>query len=147
MQLVIAFLFWYFWTTASVVGIASTVLLSVWYITQRLYEMYVAVMALRDRRNEGSLSQMDQVFGRVALVRGLMYDAVVNTTVCTLLFVELPKWASKELIATPRLKRLAKLPASSKGLAKWRRRLSRWLLGQIDQHDKSGGHDVPDSVN
>jgi hypothetical protein len=143
MQLVIAFLFWHFWTISSALGVASTVLLAMWYITQRLYELYVAVMALRDRRNEGSLSQMDQIFGRVALVRGLVYDAIVNTTVCTLLFFELPKWARKEFIATPRMKRLAKLPANSTGLDKWRRAVSRWLLGEIDQHDKSGGHDVP----
>ncbi len=169
MQLLIAFLFWHFWTTSNTLGLISTILLTLWYITQRLYEMYIAVMGLRDRRKEGTLSEMDQVFGRITLVRGLLYDVLVNTTLGTLLFLEVPKWFrfarpvhgeedSKrqrlinwlralfplELLLTPRLKRLARLPANSKYIKKYRRWFSRIFLRQIDQHDLSGGHNVPE---
>lgn len=109
-----------------------------------LHTFYIAVMALRDRRNEGTLSAVDQVLGRLTLFVGLIIDVVVNTLM-SFIFLELPHWHRGELLLTPRMRRLASLSADSKGLAKYRRSVCRWLLGQIDQHDKSGGHDVPES--
>jgi hypothetical protein len=107
-----------------------------------LYVFYIAVMALRDRRDEGSLSSLDKTLGYLTLSVGLLLDATVNT-LASIVLLELPQWQRGELLLTPRMRRLARLPVDSQGLAKYRRWLCRWLLGQIDQHDKSGGHDVP----
>jgi hypothetical protein len=109
-----------------------------------LYVFYISVMALRDRRNEGTLSTVDQVLGRLTLFAGLLIDVIVNTLM-SLPLLELPHWHRGELLLTPRMRRLASLPAESRGLEKYRRWVCRWLLEQIDQHDKTGGHDVPES--
>jgi predicted transporter len=108
-----------------------------------LYVFYIAVMALRDRRNEGTLSAVDQVLGNLTLFTGLLIDVIVNTLM-SLPLLELARWHRGELLLTPRMRRLAALPVESVGLSRYRRRMCRWLLGQIDQHDKTGGHDVPE---
>jgi hypothetical protein len=108
-----------------------------------LHTLYIAVMALRDRRDDFSLSTLDKLLGYPTLVIGLVVDAVVNITIMTVLLMELPQLQRGELLVTPRIRRLAGLPANSTGLARWRRLVSRWMLSEIDQHDKSGGHNVP----
>lgn len=142
MQIIIALVLYFSWQHSSAAGFALGVLLVLYYCFQRLYEMYITVMALRDRRKEGTLSGLDQVLGRIALARGLLFDVIVNAY-SSLPLWEWPQWRKKELLLTPRMKRLAALPSDSKGLQAHQRRLCRWLLGEIDQHDKSGGHDVP----
>jgi hypothetical protein len=89
------------------------------------------------------ISLLDKLLGYPTLIVGLVVDTLVNILIVTILLFELPQLQRGELLVTPRIKRLAALPQSSKGLAKWRRLVSRWLLGQIDQHDKTGGHNVP----
>lgn len=142
MQIIIFLVTWYFWSTQNIAGLIVCGLLACYYCFQRLYEMYITVMALRKRREEGTLSGLDQVLGRICLVRGLVIDVIVNTYSSAVLW-ELPKWVRKEFLLTPRLKRLASLPKDSKGLKRYQRKVCRWLLGEIDQHDLSGGHDVP----
>ncbi len=108
-----------------------------------LHLFYIAVMALRDRRDDGTLSTLDKLLGYPTLFVGLLIDFLVNT-LFTFVLLELPHWHRGELLLTPRLRRLAALPANLNLLDRYRRKICRWLLSQIDQHDKSGGHNLPD---
>jgi hypothetical protein len=117
----------------------------VFFLFWRLHTNYIAVMALKDLRDEArrtGLSQMtflDKVFGYPTLIEGYIEDCICNMLL-TFVLLEFPK----ELTVTARTKRLAILPKDARCLNAWRRLVSRWLLGQIAHHDKAGGHDVPD---
>lgn len=144
MQITLILIWYFFADSFGVLGWALFSLAVSYYCLHRLYELYISVMALRDRRDAGELGKLDQVLGRVTLMRGLIVDVIVNL-LASLPFLEPPQWHKGELLLTPRLLRLAQLPAGITGLKSYRRRLARWMLGEIDQHDKSGGHDVPES--
>jgi hypothetical protein len=111
----------------------------VYFVFWRLHTNYIAVMALRDARDAKKLTLMDKLFGYPTLIEGLIEDMIGNLILTFVLF-EFPK----EFTVTARTRRLAKLPADSKGLKRWQRAFSRWMLGQLAHHDKKGGHDVPE---
>jgi hypothetical protein len=122
----------------ALIYIAGIVLL-VYSVFWFLHTHYIAVMALRDARDAKKLTVLDYVFGYPTLLLGLLIDLFANIFVLTFLLVELPK----EGTVTARTKRLGALPAGGSWLQRWRRGFSRWMLGQLAHHDKSGGHNVP----
>lgn len=94
---------------------------------------YQAVMNLQRVRDTVGLSPAAKVFGYPTLATGLVLDWVLNFTVFTVVFFDLP--ASKGELVTGRLKRYAK---SSTG---WRLTLTRWLASELlDDFDPSGKH-------
>lgn len=130
-------------SSATFLVVAYVVLMYVMFWMLHLF--YIAVMALRDRHEEKTFSFLDKVFGTPTLLVGLIVDITVNV-LASPIFLEPPRWDKKEWLLTPRMKRLAALPSSVSGLQSYRRSLARWILSEIDQHDKSGGHNVPPVV-
>jgi hypothetical protein len=106
--------------------IAALVLLAVWL----LYVFYAAVMAFKRARDAGQMAWPMKVFGYPALFVGLLLDAAVNVTVCTVLFLELPR----EWLVTARLSR----HILGDG---WRAVVAVWICENLlDELDPSGCH-------
>ena len=91
---------------------------------------YLAVMNLKRAKDAGKLTLPAKVMGYPVLFVGLALDCLLNMTVCTFLFLELPK----EGLVTARLKRLA----AGDG---WRKVVAIWFaVNLLDTFDPSGRH-------
>lgn len=91
---------------------------------------YLAVMNLKRARDNVGLTLPVRILGYPILFIGLLLDFLLNMTLCTILFLELPK----ETLVTGRLKRHIK----STG---WRSKLAGWLCSNfLDTFDPSGCH-------
>lgn len=96
-----------------------------------LWVFYLAVMALKRARDAGTLTKTARVMGTPVLFIGLLLDFLVNVTVMTVLFAELPK----EWLVTSRLQRHAKHDDKPGCM-----RVVAWLRQFLDPFDPSGKH-------
>jgi hypothetical protein len=95
-----------------------------------LYIFYAAVMNFQQARDSNRMGPMMRYTALPALFVGLLLDAFVNITVCTLLFLELPQ----EWLVTSRLSRHQKRTG-------WRAKIASWLCKHLlDPLDPSGCH-------
>ena len=95
-----------------------------------LWVHYVAVMRLMQVRDAGHLTSAMKAIGYPALIVGLLLDLIVNTTVATLIFLELPK----EWTVSARLTR----HSESTG---WRQRVAVAIrTALLDNIDPNGVH-------
>jgi hypothetical protein len=96
-----------------------------------LWVLYICVMSLKRARDAGTLSKVAYALGLPLLYAGLLIDFIVNVTILTVLFLDLPN----EWLVTARLTRYAK------GKHGWRRSLSIWFADNLlDAFDPSGRH-------
>lgn len=103
-----------------------TIVLLIWL----LWVFFVAVMHLKELRDAGTLTRAQKAFGYPALAIGLALDVLVNATVATALFVELPR----EWLLSGRLWRLSHGDG-------WRAKLATAIRSQLlDSADPSGLH-------
>lgn len=65
----------------------SVTLAAVWL----LWVMFVCVMRLQMLRDAGQLTLGQKIMGYPVLALGLVLDCAVNTSLCTMIFVELPR--------------------------------------------------------
>ncbi|MDE2000805.1 MAG: hypothetical protein KGI52_17970 [Burkholderiales bacterium] len=92
--------------------------------------LYLASMNLIRARDAGLLPRPAYVLGLPIVAAGVLLDALVNITVCTLLFAELPR----EWLVTARVTRL-ELSAG------WRAAVAKWVCRNLlDNFDPSGKH-------
>ena len=88
---------------------------------------FCAIMRLQQVRDAGQLNGIMKLIAYPNLAIGLVLDTLLNWTVCTVVFLELPR----EFLTTTRLCRLY-VPGSDA----WRSRLADWfgrmLLNPID---------------
>ena len=92
--------------------------------------LYVAVMALKRCRDAGLLTLPMKLLGYPLLFIGLFCDFLLNMTVCSLLFADIPR----EWLVTARLKRHAKDGT-------WRGSIARWIAVKLlNALDPSGKH-------
>lgn len=95
-----------------------------------LWILFMAVMNLKRVRDMGKLGTLSKVFGYPVLVVGYALDVLVNVTLMTVLFAEIPR----ETTVTARLKRHNRTGSG------WRQRLAAWFEPLIDPYDPSGDH-------
>ena len=100
------------------------------FTTYALWVFYLAVMNLARVKRQQGLSTVVKVFGYPVLFIGYLLDVFVNVTLCTVLFLELPK----ETTVTARLKRHNRYGEG------WRQRLARWFEPLLDPFDPNGDH-------
>lgn len=98
-----------------------------------LWIFYLAVMNLKRAKDAGLLSKSAMVFGYPVLLVGYLLDIFVNTTLMTIVLLEMPRWPG-ELLVTDRLIRHHK---ESQG---WRLKVVLWFEAQLDPYDPSGDH-------
>jgi len=92
---------------------------------------YLAVMNLARAKRDGKLTRVAYVLGLPLLGIGLTLDGLLNWTVCTILFLDIPQ----ELLVTSRLKRYATGPGG------WRKSLAYWFARHLlDVFDPDGKH-------
>lgn len=92
---------------------------------------YLAVMNLKRAKDAGTISRVALFFGYPLLWAGLALDILLNVTVCTVMFFDLPQ----ETLTTSRLKRYDR---TDKG---WRKKLALWWAHNLlDVFDPSGKH-------
>lgn len=95
-----------------------------------LWVFYLAVMNLKRVRDKHGLSVAAKIMGYPVLYIGILLDFIVNVTLFTCIFLELPS----ETLVTTRLQR----HANSKG---WRKTLAIWLgEALLNDFDPSGNH-------
>lgn len=95
-----------------------------------LWVLYLAVMNAARARDAGTLTKPALALAMPVLGLGYLLDALVNLTVCTVLFLELPR----EVLVTGRVSRL------QKGTGK-RAAIARWMCANLlDPFDPSGCH-------
>ena len=94
------------------------------------WALYLAVMNLQ--AHLPGMGPVAKAHGYVLLVVAVVFDALVNVVICSLLFMDLPR----EWLLTARLKRyIALAPAT------WRTRMARWIGHHLlDQFDPRGRH-------
>jgi hypothetical protein len=97
-------------------------------ITYALWLFFLAVMNLKQARDEGLLNKTALTLGYPILVIGYLLDALVNVSVMTLLFLEIPQ----ELTVTSRLKRHINTGSG------WRLNLASWFKPLLNPFD--AGH-------
>jgi hypothetical protein len=95
-----------------------------------LWVFYLAVMNLKRVRDAGKLGTVAKVFGYPVLLVGYALDVLINVTLMTVLFLEIPR----ETTVTARLKRHNRTGSG------WRQRLAAWFEPLIDPYDPSGDH-------
>lgn len=95
-----------------------------------LWVFFLAVMSLQRARDAGLLTPFAKVLGYPVLFAGLALDAIVNTVVMTILFLELPR----EWTVTSRLKRHNR---EGRGT---RQKLAQWFEPLLDPYDPNGDH-------
>lgn len=96
-----------------------------------LWIFYLAVMNLHRVHKTTGLSKTTFIFGVPVLAVGLLLDVLVNISVCSLLFLDIPR----ELTVTARLQRYNK---ASDG---WRKKTALWIAEHfLDVFDPSGKH-------
>lgn len=95
-----------------------------------LWAIFLAVMNLKRARDAELLGPVAYAMGVPLLALGYVLDAIVNWTVFSLAFAEVPH----EMTVTYRLKRHIADPG-------WRGRLARWLAAHLlDPFDPDGRH-------
>lgn len=95
-----------------------------------LWGFYLIVMTLKRARDAGTLSFPATVLGMPLVWLGVLIDAIANWTICTIIFVELPR----ETLVTSRLKRLILTEG-------WRGDMAAWFcLNLLNAFDPSGNH-------
>jgi len=99
-------------------------------ITYMLWVLYLAVMNLKRVKDIGLLTGKALIIGTPILIFGLVFDALVNWLVMTVILLEFPK----ETTVTARLKRHNK---TSTG---WRKGVAVWFEPLLDPFDPSGDH-------
>lgn len=99
-------------------------------VTYALYVLYCAVMNIKRVQEAGKFTLVGKVLGIPTLVLGLVFDALCNITVMTVLLMELPR----EWLVTTRLKRHH---ATSTG---WRLTVVKFFEPILDPLDPSGDH-------
>lgn len=98
-----------------------------------LWVFFLACMALERARDEGRLSKWGLGFGLVVLWVGYGLDVVINLTVCTVVFVELPR----EWTVSSRVSRLEAGTGYRKVVAVW---VCQNLLNPFDPSGKHCEH-------
>jgi len=92
---------------------------------------YLAVMNLQRAKDAGTISRVALFFGYPLLFTGLVLDTLLNMTVCTVMFLDLPR----EMLVTSRLKRYNETDTG------WRKKLALWWAHNLlDVFDPSGKH-------
>lgn len=92
---------------------------------------YLAVMNLKRAKDAGTISRAALFLGYPVLFIGLLFDLAVNVTVCSVLFLDLPR----ETLMTARLKRYNETDTG------WRKQLALWFAyNLLDVFDPSGKH-------
>lgn len=100
-------------------------------VVYTLWVLYLAVMNLRAAQNAGTLSTAAYKLGLPVLYFGLFMDFAVNMTVCTVLFLELPK----DLLVTARVSR-HKFTGTG-----YRKTMATWFCAHLlDPFDPAGCH-------
>lgn len=95
-----------------------------------LWVFYVAVMHLKKVRDTVGLTPASKVFGYPTLFVGLVLDCLINITVCTVLFLDLPR----ETLVTARLQRYVRGDG-------WRKKAALWFgVELLNDFDPSGNH-------
>jgi hypothetical protein len=96
-----------------------------------LWIFYLAVMALWRAKRDGSISRPALWLGYPILVVGAMLDVLVNLTIMTLLFAEIPQhW-----LVTSRLQQHINFGSG------WRQKLATWICSSLlDSFDPTGLH-------
>jgi uncharacterized membrane protein YhaH (DUF805 family) len=107
-----------------------TLIALVFAVSYALWIFYLAVMNLKRVRDAGKLGTVAKVFGYPVLLVGYVLDVLVNVTLMTVLFLEIPR----ETTVTARLKRHNRTGSG------WRQRLAAWFEPLIDPYDPSGNH-------
>lgn len=107
-----------------------TLIALVFAVSYALWIFYLAVMNLKRVRDMGKLGTVAKVFGYPVLLVGYALDVLVNVTLMTVLFLEIPR----ETTVTARLKRHNRTGSG------WRQRLAAWFEPLIDPYDPSGDH-------
>lgn len=96
-----------------------------------LWIFYLAIMNLKRANDAGTLRPWALRFGLPVLLIGYCIDILVNFSIVTVMFLELPK----ELVVTARLSRYIS------GDYGWRTTLAKWFCGTLlDSFDPSGCH-------
>ena len=97
-----------------------------------LLGLYILVMGLTRAHLAGRLTRAGYVLGWPFVAFGMLANAVMNVTVASLIFLDLPQ----ELAMTQRFKRyIANEPFS------WRGRLAQWICDHLlDPTDPHGDH-------
>lgn len=96
-----------------------------------LWICFVVVMAMARVRDAGTMGWPTYVLGTPVFIVGYALDVAINLTVCTVLFLDLPR----EWTVTARLKRMV---LSRSG---WRQAIAAWIaVNLLDQFDPSGKH-------
>lgn len=106
---------------------SALALLAIWL----LWVMFVCVMRLQMLRDAGQLTLGQKLFGYPTLAVGLLLDCAINTIICTLIFIELPR----EWTVSGRLWRHSTLGEG------WRKTLALLIRTQLlDAVDPRGYH-------
>ena len=100
------------------------------YVTWAFYLLFTAL--LRAKR-DGTISKPALILGYPLVAVGAVLDVLLNVTVGTVLFLELPHY--KRLFLTARMQRLIREDMG------WRGDLAAWICGRLlDAFDPSGAH-------
>lgn len=95
-----------------------------------LWPIYIASMGLMSARDSGTIGPVTIALGYPVVITGLALDVFLNATVCSAIFMELPK----EWTITHRLRRYKPFPD-------WRGQVARWIARHLlDPFDPSGTH-------
>lgn len=98
--------------------------------TYALWVFFLAVMSLARAKDAGKLTTTAKCLGYPVLIVGYVLDCFVNTTVMTVLFLEIPQ----ETTVTARLSR------HNKESTGWRKAIATWAEPLLDPYDPSGDH-------
>lgn len=98
--------------------------------TYALWVFFLAVMSLARAKDAGQLTTTAKVLGYPVLIVGYVLDCFVNTTVMTVLLLEIPQ----ETTVTSRLKR------HNRESTGWRKAIATWAEPLLDPYDPSGDH-------
>ena len=88
---------------------------------REIWLRYLAIMALKRAKDEGKLSKAAFSFGVTLLVPAYLMDVLGNITICTVLFLDLPR----EALITSRVQRYVD------GKDGWRRNLAIWFARHL----------------
>tara|TARA_R110000822_G_scaffold9207_16_gene35898 strand:+ start:134 stop:481 length:348 start_codon:yes stop_codon:yes gene_type:complete len=98
--------------------------------TYALWIFYLAVMNLKRAKDAGQLTTTAKALGYPVLIVGYVLDCFVNSTVMTVLLLEIPQ----ETTVTSRLSRHLN---EGEG---WRKSIAAWAAPLLDPYDPSGKH-------
>lgn len=112
------------------VKITLTLLFMATVILYLVWMFYLIVMTLKRARDAKTLSLPASIMAMPLVWTGVLLDAIGNITICTVVFLELPR----EALITSRLKRLI----LGEG---WRSDLAGWMCADLlNAFDPSGNH-------